>query len=154
MMMTLLLALMQAAPAAPAPDGPIASPLPGWMAGCWMAEGEGHRVEECWTVPRGQMMLASAHAFNGPRTLMFEHMRIVREDASLVYIAQPRGAPPTRFAMLGTAAPTPAGGVTFQNLANDYPQRISYRMVGTEMVAEIAMADGSRLQRWTFRRPR
>lgn len=151
MMISLLAALLAAAQ--PAPEAPPPLPLPGWMAGCWMAEGRTSRTEECWTVPRGAMMLASSHSFAAHHSFAFEHMRIVQENGTLVYIAQPGGASPTRFPMLGVVAATAADGITFQNSAHDYPQRIHYRIVEGALVAEISMADGSHPQRWTFRRP-
>lgn len=152
MMMPLLSALLNATPVPVAP--PPAPPLPGWLAGCWMAERDDTRTEECWTVPRGEMMLASSHTFVAGDTRSFEHKRIVREGATLVFIAQPGGAPPTRFPMVGTGLSSPADGIMFQNLANDYPQRIRYAQAadGT-MIAEISQADGSRPMRWVFRRP-
>lgn len=134
---------------------PATSPLPGWMAGCWMTTGEGVRTEECWTVPRGTMMLGSSHSFEGGATRWFEHMRIVREPDGLVFIAQPGGAPPTRF----TQAVAPAGadgqpaGVAFTSAEHDYPQRVHYFLnADGALVGEISMLDGTRVQRWVYRR--
>ena len=132
-----------------------AKPLPGWMAGCWMTVGEGSRTEECWTVPRGAMMLGSSHTFQSGETRWFEHMRIVREASGLVFIAQPGGVPPTRFAM--TAAPVGADGqpvgVLFVSAEHDYPQRVHYYLdADGALVGEISMMDGSRVQRWVYRR--
>lgn len=153
MMMSLIAALLAAAQ--PAPWAPPA-PLPGWMAGCWMAEGEGNQTEECWTVPRGTMMLGSSHTFSGPTTRWFEHMRIVQDGTTLAFIAQPGGSPPTRFAMVDRLAINDDRPVIiFENLANAYPQRIRYTTdADGSLIAEIAQADGSRVQRWTFRRLR
>ncbi len=132
-----------------------ASPLPGWMAGCWMTAGEGSCTEECWTVPRGAMMLGSSHTFEGGETRWFEHMRIEREAEGLVFIAQPGGSPPTRFAI----AATPVGadgqpvGVLFVSAEHDYPQRVHYFLdADGALVGEISMMDGSRVQRWVYRR--
>ncbi|MBB5984564.1 DUF6265 family protein [Sphingobium lignivorans] len=136
-------------------DAPVVASLPGWMAGCWLAEtGEARFSEECWTTPRGAMMIGSGHMFGGERSYSFEHMRIVREGGTIVFIAQPGGAPPTRFAM---DRQTPSGGpeaasVSFVNPDNDYPQRVTYRLTDGHLEAEIAMLDGSRPMRWSFRR--
>jgi hypothetical protein len=129
--------------------------LPGWMAGCWMTDAaEGRRSEECWTMPRGAMMLGSGHLFESGRSLSFEHMRIVREGGSIIFIAQPGGAPPTRFTLERQVAPggEAAPQVRFVNAANDYPQRVTYRLVGGALEAEIAQKDGSHPMRWTFKR--
>lgn len=137
-------------------DHPIEAPLlPSWMAGCWMAEGDGNQTEECWTVPRGAMMLASSHTFVPGDTRAFEHMRIVREGGTLVFIAQPGGNLPVRFVLTPNAmgSLTARQTVAFRNLANDYPQIIQYYSEADgSMIAEISMADGSRSQRWVFRR--
>jgi len=130
--------------------------LPGWMAGCWITErdSDGRRSEECWTVARGDMMLGSGHTFNAGRSLDFEHMRIVREGATIAFFGQPKGAAATRFALDRQVAPV-AGStaeVSFLNAAHDYPQRITYRLVGGNLEAEIALKDGSRPMKWTYRR--
>lgn len=147
------LAIAASAMAQEAPSA--ASPLPVWMAGCWITAGEGVRTEECWTAPRGAMMLGSSHSFEGDTTRWFEHMRIVREEGGLVFVAQPGGAPPTRFAM--TAAPTGVDGrprgVLFTSSEHDYPQRVHYFLdADGTLVGEISLMDGSRVQRWVYRR--
>ena len=155
MLTAMLLAGSQVAVDVPAP--PPTGVLPAWLSGCWMADGEaGSRTEECWTAPRGEMLLGSSHSFVGDQSTWFEHMRIVREGGALIFIAQPGGAPPTRFP---AATRTTVNGVetlVFENAANDFPQRITYRYVHArhwELNAEIAMLDGSRAQSWTYRRP-
>ena len=153
----LLMAVTALAPAgaAQAVGGETGQALPGWMAGCWMTAGEDARTEECWTVPRGAMMLGSSHTFQNGETRWFEHMRIVREGSGLVFIAQPGGVPPTRFAM--AAAPVGADGqpvgVLFVSAEHDYPQQVHYFLdADGALVGEISMMDGSRVQRWVYRR--
>ncbi|MBN8817787.1 MAG: hypothetical protein J0I80_03570 [Sphingomonas sp.] len=132
------------------------APLPRWMAGCWIADHDGGRQsEECWTLPRGTMMLGSGHMFDANKSLSFEHMRIERAGATIAFIAQPNGAPPTRFMLEKQVAPggTEPAQVIFINFDNDYPQRVTYRLVNGNLEAEIALKDGSNAMRWTFRRP-
>jgi hypothetical protein len=166
MMMSVMLALLQAAQPAEA----SAVELPRWLAGCWMAEGEGRQTEECWTVPRGNMILGSSHEFtevmdvqpdhstiDTSRTLGFEHMRIIAHNGVLTYVAQPGGAPPIRFSATTMTSIHGEETLVFVNEAHDYPQRITYRYTHArnwEMTAEVSMADGSRPRRWLFRRPR
>lgn len=123
--------------------------LPRWMAGCWLTEaGQPRRMEECWTMPRGSMMLGSSQTFDAEKTRSFEHMRIVRDADGLAFIGQPDGAQPTRFTLDRQSATE----LSFVNAAHDYPQRITYRVVDGELVAEIALLDGSKPQRWTYSR--
>lgn len=131
---------------------PIVDPmaLPNWMAGCWISVGEGDaRTEECWTAPRGSMLLGSGHSFAGSRTRSFEHMRIESVDGSLVFVSHPNGAAPTRFVL---QAPGASDSLLFVNANHDYPQRVHYWREGAELVAEISLIDGSNAMRWRFRR--
>lgn len=129
--------------------------LPGWMAGCWeQVEGDGW-TEECWTAPRAGIMLGSARSEAGGKLAFWEAMQIMIDAPAsdgpvvrMAFFAAPRGVDRTMFAW----RPETGGGVTFINMANDYPQRIRYRPEGDMLVAEIAMADGSRPQRWRYRR--
>lgn len=128
--------------------------LPNWLAGCWISQGEGEaRTEECWTAPHGAMLLGSGHNYAATRTRSFEHMRIERVDGSLVFVAHPNGAGPTRFALQATkVGPELVDGLLFVNVENDYPQSVKYWREGPELLAEIAGNDGSNAMRWRFRR--
>lgn len=146
----LLTASSAAVPASPPSVAELA-----WMAGCW-EQREGDRwTEECWTAPRGGLMLGSSRTGRGDTILEWESLRIERDVQNgegpivrLAYFAAPGGKGWTRFAWSSNAGP----GVTFYNVANDYPQRIRYWREGDRMMAEIAMEDGSRPRRWRYRR--
>ncbi len=127
------------------------------MAGCW-EEREGDLwTEECWTSSRGGMMLGSSRAGRGEEILEWETLRIQREAPNgdegtvrLGYLASPGGRGWTLFAW----SPSAGAGIAFFNLANDYPQRIRYWREGQDLIAEIALADGSKSKRWRYRRMR
>lgn len=130
--------------------------LPGWMAGCWEQRTGDRWTEECWTSPRGGLMLGSSRSGRGDRVLEWESLRIQRDSEAgggrivpLAYLASPGGRGWTAFVW----SPSPEPGVTFLNAAHDYPQRIRYWREGEALVAEISLADGSRPRRWRFRRP-
>lgn len=145
-------ALLSAAP----PPVPDVNDL-AWMTGCW-EQREGDRwTEECWTAPSAGMMFGSSRTGRGDTTLEWEVLRIERNSAvgdgpvvRLAYFAAPGGQPWKRFAWSGNEGP----GVTFYNVANDYPQRIRYWREGDVLNAEIALEDGSRKRRWRYRRVR
>ncbi len=165
MMMNILAALLSAVQ--PATNSHVE--LPRWLAGCWMADSGTSQTEECWTVPRGNMILGNSHDFTDvmdvqpdhsttdvSRTLGFEHMRIVALNGALTYVAQPGGAPPIRFTGRTMTSINGVETLEFVNEANDYPQRIAYRYVHArhwELMAEVSMLDGSNQRTWTFRRP-
>ena len=58
------------------------------------------------------------------RGTSFEYLRIADTTSGLAYLASPRGIPPFEFKMkqLGDKR------VVFENLANDFPQRVMYWM--------------------------
>lgn len=129
--------------------------LPGWMAGCWEQVDGDSWTEECWSAPRAGIMLGGARSGEGDRLAFWEAMQIALDVtasdgavAPMAFFAAPRGARRTMFIW----APEAGDGVTFINMANDYPQRIRYRPEGDMLVAEIAMADGGKAQRWRYRR--
>ena len=134
-------------------QGAVAPDLPHWMAGCW-EHGSGEEwTEECWTAPRAGIMLGSSRSGTGEVLKLWEAMQIMRVDTDdpaidkLQFWASPNGAARTMFAWLPSSEP----GVAFINLSNDYPQRIRYWREGEELVAEIALADGSKPNRWRYR---
>lgn len=134
---------------APAGLGAQQARLPDWMTGCWeMREGD-RWAEECWTVPRGGMMIGSGRAGSGDTVRSFEHMRIERgEDGKLRFLASPGGQGWTAFAV----ADDPGQGVTFVNPGNDFPQRVRYWREGDLLEAEISLEGGENAMRWTFAR--
>lgn len=56
-------------------------------------------------------------------------------------------APPVRF----TETAREPMGMTFENPAHDYPQRIHYQRVGDVIHVEIMKMDGSAIERWSYR---
>src|SRR5688500_2424660 len=47
-----------------------------WMVGSWAVEHGGMVVEEHWTPARGNTMLAVGRTTRGPRTVLYEFLRI------------------------------------------------------------------------------
>jgi hypothetical protein len=141
--------LAMALAALPQPAFAQGAELPGWMAGCWEMRDGDRWAEECWTIPRGGQMIGSGRAGTGDEVRSFEHMRIERDETgTLAFLASPGGEGWTPF----TAVAEAGEGVTFENAANDYPQRVRYWREGELLKAEILRKDGSRAMSWTFRR--
>lgn len=130
--------------------------LPEWMAGCWQQQSEERWTEECWSSPRGGMMIGYGRSGTGGVLTEWETMQIVHEETDdpavvkLAFWASPGGATRTMFAWV----PDDKSGVTFFNLENDYPQRIRYWREGDALLAEISLKDGSKPQRWRYSRKR
>ena len=129
----ILIALTAAGPSARAQ-----ATLPTWMSGCWERRASSSIITEQWSVPRAGMMLGAGQTTRGDSTVEFEHTRIVRRGATLVYVAQPAGQAPTEFI---ATAPTDTM-LVFANPAHDFPQRVIYRKRGTDSL--VARIEGSR----------
>ena len=95
-----------------------------WLAGCWKSPAGEPGTVEHWTPLAGGTMLGLSRTVDGGATVMYEFMRIARDDSGrLSFFAQPRGVAPAGFPAIRT---TPAE-VVFENPAHDFPQRIVYR---------------------------
>lgn len=125
-------------------------PMPAFLAGCWEERRADERwTEECWTSARGGLMIGSGRDGKGDSVRHWEWMRIERTaDGTLSFYGSPKGAAPVRF----KATAGDAGSITFVNPAHDYPQRVSYRRTAAGLEAEVSLADGSKPNRWRYRR--
>lgn len=123
--------------------------LPDWLHGAWTETREnGGWADEFWTPARGGIMIGAARMGGPEGLIMFEHTRIVRDDRGrLVFIAQPRGAPPSEFPMVAMGEAM----LEFANPAHDYPQRIRYWREGRELRARTSLMDGSKAMEWRYR---
>lgn len=141
--MIALLMLAEAAAATP-------MPMPAFMAGCWEQKREQDKwTEECWTDPRGGLMIGAARNGKGDRIANWEWTRIERgPDGSVTFYASPLGSPPVGF----KATEADAKSITFVNASHDYPQRIHYAVSETGLDAQTSLADGSQPMKWSYKR--
>jgi len=76
-------------------------------------------------------------------------MRIERgADGQLTFFGSPKGATPVGF----KATQADATSITFINASHDYPQRVRYEKTADGLNAEVSLADGSKPNRWAYRR--
>lgn len=124
------------------------APLPSFLTGCWQQRSAEKWTEECWTSPRGGMMLGSAREGSADKVNHWEWMRIERgADGVLSFFASPKGAPQAAF----KATTATANEILFINPEHDYPQRIRFARTTTGIEAEISLADGTKPTRWSYR---
>lgn len=122
-----------------------------WLEGEWCSEPvNGRQTCELWGPPRGGVMLGTSQTVQQGRTRDFEFMRIESTEGRAVFHGSPRGAPAVPF----REDAREAKAISFANPAHDYPQQIRYQRDGEVLTAEIALADGSKPMRWTYRRVR
>jgi hypothetical protein len=125
-------------------------PMPAFLAGCWEEKrAEQSWTEECWTDPRGGLMIGSGRDGKGDQVRHWEWMRIERStDGTPTFFGSPKGAPAVAFK--ATEADTKS--ITFVNASHDYPQRVRYVVTEAGLNAEVSLADGSQPNRWSYRR--
>jgi hypothetical protein len=124
--------------------------MPAFLSGCWeQRQDDGRWTEECWTDTRGGLMIGSGRVGKGDQVGHWEWMRIERgADGSLTFYGSPKGATPVGF----KATEVGAASITFVNPNHDYPQRVHYVVTATGLDAEVSLADGSKPNRWTYKR--
>ena len=127
------------------------APMPAFLAGCWEEHRAGEAwTEECWTSARGGLMIGSGRDGKGDAVGHWEWMRIERSaDGGVSFYGSPKGAAPVEF----KASAANATSITFFNARHDYPQRVSYKLTADGLDAEVSLADGSKPNRWRYRRP-
>ena len=139
--------------AATAAAGPT---FPSWLEGCWEHQDKERWTEECWSSPRGAMMIGYSRSGEGGTVAEWEVMQIVHAETDdpaipwMTFWASPSGQKRTKFEWV----PSRDAGATFVNTENDYPQRIRYWRDGEQLHAEISLADGSKPRRWRYSRQR
>lgn len=123
--------------------------MPAWLAGGWGMETPGGSwSEEWWTPPRGGLMMGAGRTGKGASIGWWEQTRIEESGGKITFCALPKGQKEGCFTAT-TASPTE---IVFENPAHDYPQRIRYAIEGGELHAEISLMDGSKPNRWRFKR--
>jgi hypothetical protein len=97
-----------------------------WLAGCWQGSQGDLVVEETWTEPAVDRMLATGRTFDvaSGRTVFFEFLRIEARSDRLVYIALPGGRGETAF----PATKVEKNRLRFENPEHDDPKVIEYRL--------------------------
>lgn len=127
-----------------------AVPMPAFLSGCWEQRSEDSSwTEECWTDTRGGLMIGSGRNGKGDTVGHWEWMRVERAtDGSVTFYGSPKGAPAVGF----KATEGDAKSITFINATHDYPQRVRYIVTEAGLDAEVSLADGSKPNRWSYRR--
>jgi len=111
-----------------------------FMTGAWASANEQGTTEEFWTGPAGEVMLGLNRSVKAGAGAWFEYLRIEARPDGVFYVAAPKGSSPTDFKFVGADG----DGVHFENPEHDFPQRISYRLDGQQLVARIEGTSGDR----------
>lgn len=112
-----------------------------WFEGCWeRVTGTRRRVER-WDMAANGVMRGDSRSFNDSTETGGERLRLELVDGKLTYFAHPSNQAPQSFTAT-TISPT---GITFENLAHDFPQRIVYERRGADSL--VARVEGDRAGR-------
>lgn len=68
-----------------------------WMSGLWIGNQNGVVMEEYWTEPAGGSLIGLHRDTFSESSSFFEFLRIEENEEDLIYFAQPKGGPATRF---------------------------------------------------------
>jgi hypothetical protein len=109
-----------------------------WMTGCWRAVSAQRTVYEEWSTVQGRTMLGTARTVRGDSLIEYEFVVLRENGERLAYEAHPSGQAGTTFQSVSITD----SSVTFENLANDFPQRVGYIRRGTDSV--VAWISGPR----------
>lgn len=116
-----------------------------WLAGYWFAQDSLHTTEEIWLAPHDSIMLGMNRTTINNNRASFEYLRIEQENEGIIYYASPSGKKPVAF-HLTYLSPTK---VVFENPNHDFPQQISYELIGDQNVlVTIAGTTGSKKMYW------
>lgn len=117
-----------------------------WMNGYWTQQENGNSVEELWTSPKAGIMLGINRGINANGRSSFEFIRIVESEGKIVYLASPGGQAPTPFTLTEVSEKK----AVFENMENDFPQRIIYSRDGDKLTARIEDASGEKKMQWIW----
>lgn len=114
-----------------------------WLAGRWELQADRLSVEEQWLEPRAGILVGVSRSSRGESLVGFEFMRIFSRGDTLIFAAQPSGQELTEFVAVSSGSRE----VIFENLEHDFPQRVSYRAVGSDsLIARVEGVRGGQLQ--------
>jgi hypothetical protein len=98
-----------------------------WLQGCWEGKVNLRDFREEWLPLRGDMMIGASQTVSQGKTLDFEYLRIESRPDGVHYVAVPAGKKETSFRLAGKGEDGPDEIFTFENTADEFPQRIIYR---------------------------
>jgi hypothetical protein len=120
-----------------------------WLPGAWTGRHGTASIEERWGPTSGGAILGTARTVERGRMVAFEFLRILEQEGTLIYVAQPNGGPATEF----TLTEATATRLVFENPAHDYPKRVVYERQGENgLTTEISDTDGGNPNRATYTR--
>ena len=117
-----------------------------WIAGYWLSCNNGREVAEYWSDERGGVLFGTTVNLNGDR-VSSERTVFTTVEGRLSFVYEPTG-PNVIFPMTSLDGQR----AVFENLENDFPQRVIYSRDGNVLTGRIeGTIDGQeRSMEWTY----
>jgi len=129
-----LLAALAATVSGQAPSAAASIDAVAWLAGCWEQRSGVGVTLEMWMPPAGGLMLGSNRTVVDGTVSAYEQLMLREAGGHLIFVARPSGQAETSF----NSTAVSDSGLTVENLAHDFPQRIIYRRLSEDsLVARI-----------------
>ncbi len=138
-----VVAAAQSAPPTEAPASAAAKPLSleqfAWLAGCWEGKVNQREFREEWLPLRGDVMVGASQTAMQGKTQSYEYLRLEPRADAIYYIPAPSGHKESQFKMVSRKTDGDDEIFTFENVSNEFPQRIIYRHgAGGQLFAHVA----------------
>jgi Domain of unknown function (DUF6265) len=111
-----------------------------WLSGDWETAPGRIQIDEHWTKVAGGSLIGMSRTVAGGKTVFFEFLRIETRGSEIYYVAHPRARNPGTDFRLVRLNPQEA---VFENMAHDFPKRISYRKNGDGTLTARIEGDGT-----------
>ena len=100
-----------------------------WLKGCWRGTVNQRAFVEQWLPPAGGMIIGAGHTIMQGRTQDYEYLRLEARADGVFYVAVPSGQKEATFRLASAAREEGSNAeiFTFDNLVDEFPQRIVYR---------------------------
>jgi hypothetical protein len=109
-----------------------------WLLGKWENNSAEGNLSETWTKVSDSIFNGESYFIKGKDTLHFEKMQLKQKGAALFYISSIKGQnndEPITFSQNDTIEKQ----LIFENLKNDFPQKISYsKITDNSIIIEIS----------------
>jgi len=133
----------------PAPDVPVPGRLPAsaptiadlsWLEGVWRGQIGGREFEAHYTGVEGGQILSASKYTEGGKPAGFEFERFQQEGDTLVMTPFPEGMSSVSFPL--AEYDEKAKRAVFENLAHDFPTRISYQRAARNRLTILVSGPG------------
>lgn len=112
-----------------------------WLAGCWERARPTSRMVELWTPAVNNVMTGTSYSITDTSQRELEQLRLFARGDTLIYEAHPSTQRMNEF----KSTKITAQEIVFEDPEHDFPQKITYRRVGTDSL--IVVTEGDRAGR-------